>query len=841
MKKTITLSILTSLVCSTFWAQQGLQITNENFKYTVNFETQFENVNFGEFKGSGFSPNNVPGAEIPGTLDSDTWEVQGMSDGNLNFGDASNSGDFARGVSSVPVGIGGIYSFEVYPDQNILGIQANTQDATPGSIGMRVQNKTGVAITSLKVEYVAYMYNDQPGAAYFSMSHSDDHSTFTEILESNIITTSPASSNPTWVTQDMSFKITGLNIAPNDFYYIRWNIKNNGIGELDQLGIDDISFTANPSAVLNTYTYNDNEDGNSTNDWTPSNPNLSPQNVNTDTNIFIQNGTATFSHDFSIANLTVSTGATLKIQKGLIVLEGIVNEGSLVFESNAASTGQLGNLSLTAFSGSGTVTVERHIPARDDGKGAYRFLTSAVTTTGSIHANWQEGATSMANPNPGYGMYITGTGGSANGFDQTPANAPSMFTYNASTQQYVPVTNTNVNQMTAGTPYSVYVWGDRSVDILTSNDPVASSTTLRATGNLLVGDQFMSLDGGAGTFNLIGNPYQASVNMHDVMTLSTNVNPNSYYVWDPNLGTRGAYATVDLNNGTNNTSGASEANQYLMPGQAAWVVPVASGAVLHFTEDTKNVKANETDVFRPTTSDNDAFIGLQLFQAERFENGESLSDAIRVNFVPNEINGFTENDALKLSNFDENISFVNSDKLLSISCRDFPIDGEILPISTNQYRSTNYVFNAIVSELPEGTRAYLKDNYLGTQTELANNTSTPVSFSVDVNNIASSAPDRFAIVFERSPLGVDQLSSQSLSVYPNPVQDAEFFIAAPGISGQKVQVSLFNVLGQEVYRSASEPTAGQRLSVPVASLKAGVYVVKLELNGKTLTGKVVVQ
>ncbi|HET8839345.1 MAG TPA: T9SS type A sorting domain-containing protein [Flavobacteriaceae bacterium] len=841
MKKTITLSILTSLVCSTFWAQQGLQITSENFKYTVNFETEFENVNFGEFKGLGFVPNNIEGSEIPGTLDSDTWEVQGMSDGNLNFGDSSSSGDFARGLSSVPVGIGGIYSFEVYPDENILGIQANTADATPGSIGMRVQNKTGTTITSLKIEYVAYTYNDQPGSGYFSMSHSADHSTFTEILQSNIITPNAPSPSPTWVVQNMSFKITGLNIAVNEFYYVRWNIKNTGVGELDQFGIDDISFTANPSMVLNSYVYNDNEDGNSTNDWTPSDPNLAPENLDTDTNVSIQNGTALFSEEFSIGNLTVASGATLRIQKPLLVQNGIENNGSLIFESTSSSTGQLGNLGLATFTGSGNATVERYIPARDDGKGAYRYLTSAVNTTGSIQANWQEGAASMANPNPGYGMFITGVGGSTNGFDQTPANPPSMFTFNASTQQYIPVTNTNSNQLMAGEPYSVYVWGDRSVDILTTNDPVATSTTLRATGNLLVGDQDMPLDGGSGNFNMIGNPYQASVNMHDVMTLSTNVNPNVYYVWDPNLGTRGAYTTVDLNNGTNSTSGVSEANQYLMPGQAAWVVPSSSGAILHFTEDTKNAWTNETDVFRPETSNTSGFIGLQLFQAERFENGESLSDAIRVNFVENEDNGIQPNDAPKLFNIDENLAFSTADQLLSIAYRDLPVDGELLPISTTQYRSANYVFNAIVSELPDGTRAYLKDNYLGIQTELANNASTPVSFGVDANNIASKASDRFAIVFERSPLGVDEESAQSLSIYPNPVQDSEFFIAAHGISGEKVQVSLFNVLGQEVYRSSKSTNANQRVSVPVASLKAGVYVVKLELNGKTLTGKVVVQ
>ncbi len=829
MKKTITFSIFMSMICSTFWGQQGLQIALENHAYSIDFETTMDNVNYGEFTAKGFSPNPT----IAGKLNSNAWEVHGMSDGDLDFGGSASNGDFARGVSSVPVGVGGIYSFLLMPSNNILGIQATTQDCTPGSIGFRMQNKTDAPINSLQVSYDAYVYNDQPGSGYFSLSHRADNSAFTEILESNIITTDPAATTPTWIKTLMNFKISGLSIATDEFYYVRWNIKNTLSGELDQFGIDNITFIANPDP--GPYVYNDND-----NDWTPSDPNLSPENVTSDSNFQIQHGTAVLSNNFSLGNISVAEGATVIIKKGLRIEEGIVNNGSIIFESDSSSTGQLGNMTGAAYSGTGNVTVQRFIPARDDGNGAYRYLTSAVNSTGSIHANWQEGANSMENPNPGFGMFITGATDSLAGFDTTPVSPPSMFTFNNNSQEYVAIPNTNTDQLTAGNPYAAYVWGDRSVDIiLTTNDPDATSTTLRATGALVIDDHSFSLAAGPSGFNLIGNPYQASVNMHDVMTLSTNVNQNHYYVWNPNLADRGAYTTVDLNNGSSTMGG--EANQYLMPGQAAWVVSTAAGAILNFEEQAKNAWAESTDVFRPETSDIAGFIGLQLYQAERFDNEETMSDGIRVNFSENGDNSVQANDASKLYNMDENIGFANEGNILSIEYRAFPIDGEILAISINQYRTANYVFNAIVNDLPTDTKAYLKDNYLQIKTELTNNETTPISFSVEASNMASIAADRFSIVFERSPLGVNETVAQKLSIYPNPVRNGEFFIEVPGISGEKVQVSLFNVLGQEVYRSSNIVSANGRINVPASSLKAGVYVVKTEHNGKTFTGKVVIQ
>jgi len=48
-------------------------------------------------------------------------------------------------------------------------------------------------------------------------------------------------------------------------------------------------------------------------------------------------------------------------------------------------------------------------------------------------------------------------------------------------------------------------------------------------------------------FTLIGNPYQAQVDMKRLLQeSSSHLKKNFYYAWSPNFQTRGGYVTVDL-------------------------------------------------------------------------------------------------------------------------------------------------------------------------------------------------------------------------------------------------------------------------------------------------------
>ena len=91
--------------------------------------------------------------------------------------------------------------------------------------------------------------------------------------------------------------------------------------------------------------------------------------------------------------------------------------------------------------------------------------------------------------------------------------------------------NTNVNSLSAGTPYRLLVGGDRSIN-LTNNDAVAVPTRVRATGSMHTGFFSHTMVTGADFFNFIGNPYQSVVDFSEVVA---NHITGYLYLWDASI------------------------------------------------------------------------------------------------------------------------------------------------------------------------------------------------------------------------------------------------------------------------------------------------------------------
>ena len=99
--------------------------------------------NFNTFTGLGLAP--IPSL---GQLDSDLWIISGLSDSSMTYGDTRTSGDFARGQTSNPVTTGGVYAFIVASGNNAFGVHPTTDDFTPGTITLRLQNVTNSLVDS---------------------------------------------------------------------------------------------------------------------------------------------------------------------------------------------------------------------------------------------------------------------------------------------------------------------------------------------------------------------------------------------------------------------------------------------------------------------------------------------------------------------------------------------------------------------------------------------------------------------------------------------------------------------------------------------------------------------
>ncbi|HNP53579.1 MAG TPA: hypothetical protein PKK69_03135, partial [Ferruginibacter sp.] len=144
-------------------------------------------------------------------------------------------------------------------------------------------------------------------------------------------------------------------------------------------------------------------------------------------NLIISNDVSLNSVDSITGTLTIATGKTF------------TTNDNLTLRSTANGTARLaalpvdGSGNATAFI-NGSVNIERYIPARK----AWRLLSVPIANGIDVTINdaWQEGASAASfgptDPNPGYGVHITG-GTTANGFDQSLTNSPSMKVYNTAT------------------------------------------------------------------------------------------------------------------------------------------------------------------------------------------------------------------------------------------------------------------------------------------------------------------------------------------------------------------------------------------------------------------------
>lgn len=232
---------------TTLNAPVGWQIYTANTVNTINFDTTVDGVNLDEFQADGLSPTAASGS-----LNSNAWAISGFSDGNIAFGGTSGEdGDFDGGISDGGVTDGGIYAFDTPAGNHSLGVQPGTGDFAPGTITLRFQNQTGAAITSLSIGYKVYIYNDQAASSSFNFSHSADNSTYTAIAGLNLNSPTTADGAPEWKAHYRVVTLTGLNIASNNYYYLRWSGATvSGSVDFDEFALDDIVAVANPSTVF---------------------------------------------------------------------------------------------------------------------------------------------------------------------------------------------------------------------------------------------------------------------------------------------------------------------------------------------------------------------------------------------------------------------------------------------------------------------------------------------------------------------------------------------------------------------------------------------------------------
>lgn len=553
----------------------------------------------------------------------------------------------------------------------------------------------------------------------------------------------------------------------------------------------------------------------------------------------------------------------------------LVTNDQLVFKSNASGTGILDVIDTDDITRNGTINGPVVVERYNSANRAYRLL-SAPLASGSLKDNWMEGVNNAdtntnLNPNPGFGTHITGSDSS---WDATTTNNPSVFGVNnlGIPAAYTTVATSN-EEFNYGKGFLLFVRGDRGVDL--SSNASEGSTVLRAkgtlmTGNLVLNSSFLNtgdnFSGGNGS-SLIGNPYQAPVDMAQVLENSQDLNEDAYHIYDPTIGDNGAFVTVTFEtvilgttipesnsfsfpaDETGNMVSDSDANRFLQPGQAAFInseqqISDADGTlnpILTFREADKFLESTNDGVFKQGTQQISSELGIlsvALFQDAELANNDKPRDAVLVRFNDGYTNEIGVGDSYKSFNIDENLSTVVNEKSLSIESRLMPVELDEVLLKLTNYRVDNYTFRIAIGNL-ENVNAYLIDNYLDTSTALSQGEINYISFSIDGTEGGSIADNRFKIVFQENILATKDDKMLQFGVYPNP-NLGEFAIQF-GTDTTSAQVTLHNLLGQEVFENSFVNISNNQIKISDEQLQSGIYILKVTSNNQTATKRLIIK
>ena len=313
-------------------------------------------------------------------------------------------------------------------------------------------------------------------------------------------------------------------------------------------------------------------------------------------------------------------------------------------------------------------------------------------------------------------------------------------------------------------------------------------------------------------FNLIGNPYLASVSVSELLNNNFSLlSESTVWLWDQSSS---SYVQKNL-----------AADLEIAPGQAFFISANTSGSF----GITESMQSHSADTFQRTVAKPEVELSLSNGKASRTAS---------IYYIDGTTTGFDNGyDSSIFGGFDNDFSLythaVANGTGRNLGIQSLP-KGEyqnmIIPVGVIAESGSSLEFSASSENLPEGIKIYLEDREENTFIRLdALNASYKLTTESAINGVG-----RFYLHTNQSVLNINDASLDNVSVFK--VNNS---LRIVGLQQGRASVKLFNVLGRQVLNTVFESNGTRDISLP--RLAKGVYIVHLETVEGALNKKIILE
>jgi len=447
---------------------------------------------------------------------------------------------------------------------------------------------------------------------------------------------------------------------------------------------------------------------------------------------------------------------------------------------------------------SGDVTVQRYISGEGN---IWRYISSPVTN--ATVSDWQDDFPITGNfSDPSTGSGINSSEPSLYYYGETGSDGNLLLGWTA-----YPSSGTAAgNSIIPGAGYSALMH-DGSIP-----------TVVEVTGPINQGDFGFNVSFAGSGWNLLGNPYPATIDWSATNGWSSSNVANAIYIRNNENGNSNSIVASFVDGiGTNGGTGL------VATGQSFWVLAIGSDPTLQINE---RAKSNTTGVFfRKSKPDNWFRITL---------SGNNQADEAVVRLSPQATTGYDPKmDAKKFNNGGINIStFIESEGPMAINSLPELLYDEQLSVKLSNTKPGKYHLG--FTEMAKFNLPYsisLVDGYVDSTVMVVD--STVYTFSI--NNDTSSYIDRFKLAINPNHISTN---SQMFMVYPNPVTDylTLDFVSIPE---KKTELYVYDMMGKLQFSKSLETSSQQTAKVNFSEMSPGIYLVKMIVADTDFSIKVI--